>query len=301
MEDEGCPVCQREPETILHALRDCPRVKQIWSQLGVKGNNSDFWKSNLHKWLHNNGKERGSLIQGKPPWRILFNFAVWCIWKSRNSFVFNRKSPNPNLYREISNQAAEFMFCVSSPRNPVRRFNKRIKWEKPPIGWKKLNTDGSTIGGMERVGCGGVVRDEHGKWVAGFTRHIGITNIFAAELWGLRDGLLLCRILNISCLIVEIDAKVIVDVMKNSAYVNQIISPILDDCRQLMTGFQQVQLKHCYRQANRCADLMARLGANQEQDYMLFSSPPVDLAKTLEDDCLGVAFNRSCTVLDVVC
>ena len=45
---------------------------------------------------------------------------------------------------------------------------------------------------------GGLVRDEHGNWVAGFTRHIGTTNIFAAELWGLRDGLLLCRSLNIS-------------------------------------------------------------------------------------------------------
>ena len=42
----------------------------------------------------------------------------------------------------------------------------------------------------------------------------------------------------ISRFIVEIDAKVIVDVIKNSAYVNQIISPILDDCRQLMTRFQ---------------------------------------------------------------
>ena len=125
------------------------------------------------------------------------------------------------------------------------------------------------------------MRDEHGNWVAGFTGHIGITNIFAAELWGLGDGLLLCKRLNISCLIVETDVKVIMDVMKNSAYVNQIISLILDDCRQLMTGFQQVQLKHCYRQANRCVDLMARLGANQEQEYILFSSPPVDLAKTL--------------------
>ena len=135
-------------------------------------------------------------------------------------FVFNRKSPNPNLYREISNQAAEFMFCVSSPRNPVRRTSKRIRWEKSPLGWKKLNIDGSVIGCMEQFGCGGVVRDEHRSWVAGFTRHVGATNSFATELWGLRDGLLLCSSLNISFLIVEIDAKVIVDVIKNSAYVN---------------------------------------------------------------------------------
>ena len=68
-----------------------------------------------------------------------------------------------------------------------------------------------------------------------------------------------------------------------------------------MAGFQQVQLKHCYRQANRCAGLMARLGADQELDYILFSSLPVDLVKALEDDCTGVFFNRLCTDLDVMC
>ena len=45
---------------------------------------------------------------------------------------------------------------------------------------------------------------------------------------------------------------------------------------------------------------MARLGVVQELEYMLFSSPPVDLAKALEDDCNGVFFNRVCTNLDVM-
>ncbi|KAL4621523.1 hypothetical protein ACB092_06G234500 [Castanea dentata] len=76
--------------------------------------------------------------------------------------------------------------------------------------------------------------------------------------------------------------KVIVDAFQNFAYVNHIISPILDDCRHLMIRFQQVQLKHCYLV------------------YILFSSPPVDLVKALEDDCNGVFFNRLCTELDVM-
>ncbi|KAL0013744.1 hypothetical protein SO802_000813 [Lithocarpus litseifolius] len=132
----------------------------------------------------------------------------------------------------------------------IYKTSKRIRWKKPPIGWKKLNTDGSVIGYMEWAECGGVFRDEHGNWVTGFTRHVGVTNSFAAELWGLRDGLMLCCSLNIPCLIFEIDAKVVVDVFQNSDYVNHIISRILDDCRQLMTIFQQVQVKHSYRQAN---------------------------------------------------
>ena len=45
---------------------------------------------------------------------------------------------------------------------------------------------------------------------------------------------------------------------------------------------------------------MARLGAEQELEYILFSSSPVDLAKALEDDCNGVFFNRLCTELDVM-
>ena len=187
------------------------------------------------------------------------------------------------------------MFCVASPRNQVCKISKRIKWEKPPAGWKKLNTDGSVLGSMERAGCGGVVRDEHGSRVVGFTRHVGATNSFTADLWGLRDGFVLCSSLNISYLTIEIDAKVIVDVLQNSEYVNHIVSPILDDCRNLMTRFQQVQVKHCYRQVNHCTDLMARLGAEQELEYRLFSSPTVDLAKALEDDCNGVFSNRLCS------
>ena len=46
--------------------------------------------------------------------------------------------------------------------------------------------------------------------------------------------------------------------------------------------------------------ILARIGVDQEADFLLFSSPPVDLLKTLEDDCNGVYFNKPCTSLDVV-
>uniref|UniRef100_A0A7N2LYR4 RNase H type-1 domain-containing protein n=1 Tax=Quercus lobata TaxID=97700 RepID=A0A7N2LYR4_QUELO len=58
-------------------------------------------------------------------------------------------------------------------------------WERPPSGWKKLNTDGAFNGDVGLAGCGGIVRDERG-----------------------REGLLLCCDINISHLGIELDAKI---------------------------------------------------------------------------------------------
>ena len=46
--------------------------------------------------------------------------------------------------------------------------------------------------------------------------------------------------------------------------------------------------------------ILARIGVDQEAGFLLFSSPPVDLLKTLKDNCNGVYFNGLCTDLDVV-
>ena len=94
-----------------------------------------------------------------------------------------------------------------------------------------MNTDGALCTHSGSAGCGGVVRDDRGEWVAGFSRRIGATNSFMAELWGLRDGLILCSNLHLPSLIIELDAKAIVDALLNLNYENNVISPILEDCR----------------------------------------------------------------------
>ena len=52
----------------------------------------------------------------------------------------------------------------------------------------KLNTDGSACGNPSVAGYRGVIRNDHGHWIAGFTRRIGATNSFIAELWGSKGG-----------------------------------------------------------------------------------------------------------------
>ena len=54
-----------------------------------------------------------------------------------------------------------------------------------------MNTDGSGQGNLGFVGGGGVLRDSQGNWINGFSMHIGFVTNNAAELWAIRQGLLI--------------------------------------------------------------------------------------------------------------
>lgn len=71
------------------------------------------------------------------------------------------------------------------------------------------------LGNPGQASDGGLLRDSDDKWIKGFFRNFGITNSLAAELWGLRDELLLTLNLNIYKLIIEIDAKSVVNILKS--------------------------------------------------------------------------------------
>ena len=68
----------------------------------------------------------------------------------------------------------------------------------------------------------------------------------------------------------------------------------MDDCRLLISWIPQFHLRHCYREANRCADGLALLGGLQAIDFVMFMCPPVDLLKLLDSDLKGLYLNKLC-------
>ena len=90
------------------------------------------------------------------------------------------------------------------------------------------------------------------------------------------------------------DAKTIVDVVGNLDYVNNIISPILDDCRLLTSKFQHVRFKHCFRQANQCTDGLAKKSLRMSADFLSYDSSPVDILDVFEGDLNGMYSVRIC-------
>ena len=237
--------------------------------------------------LEKNGRENHAIPQSPIPWRYTFLFAIWVIWLKSNSWVFPNKKSHNSEAAEIRHRTLEFYLCVLSLRKPPRLIEKHIRWERPNQGWMKLNTDSSSLGNPGIAGGGGVVRNEHGKWIVGFLRKIGRTTSYVAEQWALRDGLNLCLAKDFLVVEVELDAKCVVNALSspNQSNVNQ--SALLDDCRQLSTRFRLIRFNHYNREANQCADGIARKGDAQSDDFILFNSPPVDLEFSFNFDLNG--------------
>ncbi|XP_023905965.1 uncharacterized protein LOC112017742 [Quercus suber] len=150
----------------------------------------------------------------------------------------------------------EYEHCVKLPKLAPVQVIKRIRWEKPEVGWFRLNSDESSLGNPGLVGSGRLIRngDE-----------------------------------------IEIDAKSIVELLNNPRAVESVVSAVVDDCRYLISQLPRVRVKHYFREANRCADVLARLGSNQENDFLVFRSPPVDILDFLMADANGLYLNRICS------
>lgn len=214
--------------------------------------------------------------------------------------VFRNKGPNTHLVKSIVQQVMEFYYCAYPTKTPRRQVMKDIRWERPPRGWIKLNTDGSSLGNLGTAGGGGLVRDDSGQWLAGFSQRIGITSSFMAELWALRDGLKCCIDQNFEVVVVELDARAVIDILSNLNSPNLVVCSLVDDCRWMIAQIPQVLIKHCYREANRCADRLANMGGKQRTDFISYDSPPVDLFCFIDFDLSGLYLSRLCPAnLDV--
>lgn len=95
-----------------------------------------------------------------------------------------------------------------------------------------------------------------------------------AELWALEDGLSLARQLNLQNINIELYVDVLVHLLTNLAYDNLMLEPLLNDCKTLIRSFPNYLVTHIFREVNRCADRLAKMGAVQITDFLILYEPP---------------------------
>lgn len=235
-------------------------------------------------------------------WGNIFPFGLWGLWLHHNSVVFGQEGVRNDLKQDVVAKATEFSLLGVNARTKDLRTTIKIHWQCPLENWIKLNTDGLSLGNPGLAGGGGLLCNTNGDWMKGFARAIRVTTSAAAELWALRDGIQLCIALKIHAMIIELDVKIVVDLLQKETHNQNGLDAILGDCRAGLREIPRVQIQHCYREANKCADALARRGALLPQDFVVFLEPPSDVALLICLDKAGVTSDRIVNVpgIDVV-
>jgi len=155
-----------------------------------------------------------------------------------------------------------------------------------------LNVDGSCNGDPIRTGFGGVLRNHSGVFIAGFSGFINHSqDILFAKLSALYQGLKLAISLNFEELAYYSDSLLTVNLIKDDLNHFHVYVVLIQNIKDLISS-TNFTLQHLLKEGNQCADYMAKIGASNDVDLVIRSSPHKGLLPLLRTDELGSLFIR---------
>ena len=109
----------------------------------------------------------------------------------------------------------------------------------------------------------------------------------------MREGLGLCLENEISAVEIELDSSTAISLVSNNLVLNGDLSGLVDDCKEMLLWLPRFKLSHCFREANFCADVLAKMdSAFAELDAVFVSPPPSVVLQLLVDDVMGLCRSR---------
>ncbi|XP_027151921.1 uncharacterized protein LOC113751976 [Coffea eugenioides] len=134
----------------------------------------------------------------------------------------------------------------------------QVKWVALNGGYK-LNTDGCSLGNLGASRGGGVVRNSQGGFVLAFSCSFGVSTSLHAELKALAHGVQQCIAWGFLELHLEVDSLSLVRIMSGDQACPWQLQLEVDDLLQHRRLFRSIT--HCYREANKPSDRLAKWGA----------------------------------------
>ncbi|XP_027350466.1 TMV resistance protein N-like [Abrus precatorius] len=286
-----CRFCILEG-TIIHVLRDCRRAVAIWVQMVPADVRDEFFSMSLHDWMHR-------FLQ--KPWLpnnyrdydadcLRFTITTWLLWKDRNSSIIEGNSPTDNngLYSLIQSLVKEYaMFLHLNGEEGTSAVsslseNSRLKH------FIKLNVGSCFLGNPSIAGYGGLFRDVEGNWLSGFYGSLGVTTTVKAELHTICQGLITAWDLGYRNVLVETDSSEAIHLIEEANIEDHAYGDLLAGIHSLKQRNWSLNLIHSLREDNACADILAKLGAEQHKVYCFLADPPEQLRLALMADALNV-------------
>jgi ribonuclease HI len=144
------------------------------------------------------------------------------MWKARNSLIFNQKEiPVWQILEQANQSISEYQLNLekhpSYDNASSHRIGNELNWKPPPAGALKANVDAHQLGDG-RWGLGWLVRNEDGRCLGAETKVVCANKAVDAEVMGIEAVIQNLSPFPNQKIIIETDAKVVVDAIHNKAY-----------------------------------------------------------------------------------
>ncbi|KAM2003964.1 hypothetical protein ACFX15_027473 [Malus domestica] len=207
-----------------------------------------------------------------------YAFGLWRLWKNRNEVVFNGVHRQPSeLLEAWSRNISEFIdatLCEPVGKQPGSQSKiapldrGACRWKKPAFGILKVNTDASWCKTTLRTGVGWVCRDFAGLLQgAGGSGAALCHSAAVGEATTIRTALLACIDYGYDNVVIESDAKVIIQMIKHEIDLDFSIECILGDIEVLARRLRSVSFSYVPREGNAAAHSVAKFVFNEGREY----------------------------------
>lgn len=275
----SCTRCSSPMEDLLHCLRECPHSKEVWLRLGMGAHPNFFSQAETNSWIYD-------MIHSTSMY--IFIAGLWQVWCWRNNMIFEEQPWRIHeVLRKVYVSHDEFLDYFLPQGVDVASAKLTSHWTPPPIGYVKVNVDGSFLENCSRMGAGGILRDHTGGWIAGFSYPQTGGDALLAELLAIQRGLELCHTKGFEQIICESDSLEAVQLFSmDSTHALHSYASLILQISEALQRTRTISLSHVPRDHNRCADFLANEGSRSMAD-MLWDHPPPGLESLILRDKLG--------------
>jgi ribonuclease HI len=266
-----CPICMLEVETTFHAIWDCSASRDVWGASLRIFQKSTFPVSDFFLVAET------MLDKGGVETFRLFSEIARRIWLRRNGWIYEGQFIHPNNIVQAAETAvhAYELATNAEEHKGAEQVERPVMWVKPDCDWAKVNVDAAIDKGSGRMGIGIILRDHDGNFLAAKSAmRMGLWDSAAAEALAAYLGVLFAQERGVQQLILEGDAKQIIDAIRAKDGNDSMIGHLIDDVRQSLRGISRWQVNHVLREANRVAHELAKLALKKENDNVWVEECP---------------------------
>jgi hypothetical protein len=155
-DDATCGICKTTAEDLQHALIECPHAKLFW-EAAKELLNLKLPRLHPNTWTKDIVCESSIPEEDRP--KIITIMAS--IWDSQNKITHGEAGYNPIACMEYVQEALLGLEMNPDQQRPMPR-RPICRWQRPPEGTIKINSNGALALQDGVAGGGGVARDSRG-------------------------------------------------------------------------------------------------------------------------------------------